>query len=142
LHAPALPDAPANPYRGVPLADRSAAVTQDVAVLGSLVDRGAVIRAWELAITAPPWHGPLVWLDGDLHPANILVHRGRASAVIDFGDITSGDPAADLSVAWMLLPADCHDIFQEAYGAASGHPAADDSWARARAGHSRCHSRS
>jgi aminoglycoside phosphotransferase (APT) family kinase protein len=26
--------------------------------------------------------------------------------VIDFGDITSGDPATDLSVAWMLFTAE------------------------------------
>ncbi|MFH9228283.1 phosphotransferase [Streptomyces lydicus] len=47
-----------------------------------------------------------MWLHGDLHPANILVDRGRISAVIDFGDITSGDPATDLSVAWMLFTAE------------------------------------
>jgi aminoglycoside phosphotransferase (APT) family kinase protein len=40
--------------------------------------------------------------------------------VIDFGDITAGDPASDLSVAWMLLPSDCRDIFWSAYQAASG----------------------
>ncbi|MER7151067.1 phosphotransferase [Streptomyces lydicus] len=45
-------------------------------------------------------------LHGDLHPANILVDRGRIRAVIDFGDITSGDPATDLSVAWMLFTAE------------------------------------
>ena len=69
---------------------------------------------------------------GDLHPANILVHRGRISGVIDFGDITAGDPAADLSVAWMLPPADCRGAFRDAYRAASGHADSDDTWARAR----------
>jgi len=52
--------------------------------------------------------------------------------VIDFGDITAGDPAADLSVAWMLLPGGCRDAFRTAYGAAGGHPASDSTWARAR----------
>ena len=47
--------------------------------------------------------GPPLWLHGDLHPANVLVHEGRISAVIDFGDITSGDPATDLSVVWMMF---------------------------------------
>jgi aminoglycoside phosphotransferase (APT) family kinase protein len=55
----------------------------------------------------PRWAEPPVWVHGDLHPANILVQRGRISGVIDFGDLTAGDPAADLSVGWMLLPADC-----------------------------------
>ena len=67
-----------------------------------------------------------------LHPANILVHRGRISGVIDFGDVTSGDPATDLSVAWMLLPAECHDAFRAAYRTASGYPDSDDTWVRAR----------
>ncbi len=54
------------------------------------------------------------------------------SAVIDFGDLTSGDPATDLSVAWMLLPTDCHGAFRHAYGSVAGHQADGDLWARAR----------
>ena len=44
-----------------------------------------------------------VWLHGDLHPSNMLTHNGRLTAIIDFGDITSGDPATDLAVAWMMF---------------------------------------
>jgi aminoglycoside phosphotransferase (APT) family kinase protein len=40
--------------------------------------------------------------------------------VIDFGDITAGDPASDLSVAWMLLPPGRHAGFWSAYQAAGG----------------------
>jgi aminoglycoside phosphotransferase (APT) family kinase protein len=58
--------------------------------------------------------------------ANILISGGRVSGVIDFGDITSGDPAADLSVAWMLLPLPEHEAFHAAYGGG------DALWARAR----------
>jgi aminoglycoside phosphotransferase (APT) family kinase protein len=62
------------------------------------------------------------------------VNDGQVSGVIDFGDITAGDPANDLSVAWMLLPLGCHASFWSAYQAAgrtSGR--ADDAlWARAR----------
>jgi aminoglycoside phosphotransferase (APT) family kinase protein len=61
-----------------------------------------------------------------------LVHGGRISGVIDFGDLTSGDPAADLSVAWMLLPAECHDAFRMAYQAAGGYAEGDEIWVRAR----------
>jgi aminoglycoside phosphotransferase (APT) family kinase protein len=132
LHAPAPADAPVNPFRGVPLADRGALVAEHLSALGGSVDRAAVLDVWQAALATPAWDRPPVWLHGDLHPANILVHRGSISAVIDFGDITSGDPAGDLSVAWMLLPAECHDAFRDAYGAAGQHPAGAELWARAR----------
>lgn len=133
LHVPAPPDAPRNPFRGIPLTDRRATLIDSLDVLAGLVDRSAVLDAWEDAISAPTWDTSPVWLHGDLHPANILVHDGRISAVIDFGDITAGDPATDLSVAWMLLPAQQHDAFQDAYRAAAPDAADDeDRWRRAR----------
>jgi aminoglycoside phosphotransferase (APT) family kinase protein len=46
------------------------------------------------------------------------VNDGQVSGVIDFGDITAGDPASDLSVAGMLLPPGCHASFWSAYQAA------------------------
>ena len=130
LHVPAPADAPANPFRGVPLAARASNFAANLALIGGQVDRDAVLRAWVAALTAPGYDGPPVWLHGDLHPANILVDDGQVSGVIDFGDITAGDPASDLSVAWMLLPADGHAIFWSAYQAAGGR--ADDA-VRARA---------
>lgn len=52
--------------------------------------------------------------------------------MIDFGDVTSGDPATDLSVAWMLLPARYHGAFAAAYAEAGQVPAGDALWARAK----------
>jgi aminoglycoside phosphotransferase (APT) family kinase protein len=135
LHVPAPADAPANPFRGVPLAERASTFAANLALLGSQADRDAVLRAWVAALTAPGYDGPPVWLHGDLHPANILVNDGQVSGVIDFGDITAGDPASDLSVAWMLLPLSCHGSFWSAYQASSGRaggPADDALRARAR----------
>ena len=83
-------------------------------------DWDAVLRVQDAALAAPRYDGPPVWLHGDLHPANILVNDGQVSGVIDFGDITAGDPASDLSVAWMLLPPDWHASFWSAYQAAAG----------------------
>ena len=130
LHVPAPADAPANPFRGVPLAARAGNFAANLALIGGQVDRDAVLRAWVAALTAPGYDGPPVWLHGDLHPANILVNDGQVSGVIDFGDITAGDPASDLSVAWMLLPTGGHATFWSAYQAAGGR--ADDA-VRARA---------
>ena len=139
LHAPAPPDAPANPYRGVPLAGRAESVAANLAAVSGHLDRDAVARVWEDAVAAPAYEGPPAWLHGDLHPANILVRYGRVSGVIDFGDITSGDPATDLAVAWMLLPLPCHGAFRAAYRTAcrcarNGSAASIDHavWTRAR----------
>jgi aminoglycoside phosphotransferase (APT) family kinase protein len=132
LHIPAPADAPVNTVRGVPLADRSEAVTDRLSRLDGVLDCVAAIGVWETAIAVPPWSSEPVWLHGDLHPANILVSQGRVSAVIDFGDITSGDPATDLSVAWMMLPADCHGLFRDAYGSINGRAISDGTWTRAK----------
>lgn len=132
LHAPAAADAPANPFRGGPLVDRSDAVSQRMAALGGVIDRAAVSDSWDAALSVPAWRGPPVWLHGDLHPGNILVSDGRVSGVIDFGDITAGDPAGDLSVAWMLLPAEHHGEFRAAYTAAARFAIGADDWGRAK----------
>ena len=131
LHVPAPPDAPANPFRGVPLAGRAPNLAANLGLLEGAVDRDLALRSWESALAAPGYDGPPRWLHGDLHPANILVLDGQVSGVIDFGDITSGDPATDLAVAWMLLPPGWHGAFRAAYEAAGGPPG-DALWQRAR----------
>jgi aminoglycoside phosphotransferase (APT) family kinase protein len=136
LHVPAPPDAPLNPFRGVPLPSRAPQFAENLRLVGGAVDGDAVLRVWDSALSAPRYAGPPVWLHGDLHPANILVADGQVSGVIDFGDITSGDPAVDLAVAWMLLPLSWHDAFRAAYAAAragvAGGAIDDGLWLRAR----------
>jgi len=127
LHTPSPSDAPVNPWRGIPLAGRAEGVLNGLAHVADPADRATALRVWETAAAAPAWGGPPLWLHGDLHPANILVDRGRISAVIDFGDITSGDPATDLSVAWMLFTAEQRADFRQAYGRGD-----DATWERAR----------
>lgn len=119
LHQPAPAEAPANPVRGVPLALRDEIVNRNIAILGDQIDQRLTAEMWARARDTQPWDGPPLWLHGDLHPANILVHDGALSAVIDFGDITAGDPATDLSVAWMLFPDPAHrSVFWNGYGKA------------------------
>jgi aminoglycoside phosphotransferase (APT) family kinase protein len=134
LHRPARPGAPENPYRGIPLADRTTRLAEGLDALGpdpggpGGPTRAAIEEAWAHGLAAAPHAGPPVWAHGDLHPGNVLVHDGRVHAVIDFGDLTAGDPAVDLAVAWMLFEGRSRERFR----AAAGRPD-DDTWARSRA---------
>jgi len=44
-----------------------------------------------------------------------VVSGGELCGVIDFGDMCAGDPATDLSAAWLLLPAGSAARFFDAY---------------------------
>ena len=81
LHQPAPADAPANPWRGVPLAARTPQLDVYLERVGGSVDRKAVLALWQEAVTAAPWRGPAVWIHGDLHSRNLLAAGGRLSAV-------------------------------------------------------------
>jgi aminoglycoside phosphotransferase (APT) family kinase protein len=116
LHRPAPATAPHNPFRGVPLVERVDTFDHWVTDLEATIDGPALRAVWERALGASPWTGPPAWLHGDLHPANVLVADGVLSAIIDFGDICRGDPATDLSAAWMLLPPSAIPHFARAYG--------------------------
>lgn len=121
LHAVPVPDdPPVNPWRGVPLAARDE-------VTRNSIDSPRVLELWEEALRLPVSAGPRVWLHGDLHPGNVLVDHGAISAVIDFGDLTAGDAATDLFIAWAMFPPDVRDIYRAATGVD------DDTWTRGRA---------
>ncbi len=129
LHVPAPSDAPVNPFRAVPLATRSDAVLERLATAD--VPRARELAAlWRTAAAAPRHTGPPVWVHGDLHPFNVLVERAaggdRLSAVVDFGDVTAGDPAVDLATAWLSFDREGRRTFR-------AQVAADDAtWTRAR----------
>ncbi|GAC1565841.1 MAG: aminoglycoside phosphotransferase family protein [Ktedonobacteraceae bacterium] len=115
-----------NSFRGVPLSTRDAHTRAAIASLDGMLDTGVVTAAWDTALQAPAWHGPPVWIHGDLSPGNLLVEQGRISAVIDFGCLGVGDPACDLIVAWNLLSAQTRDVFRASL------PVDDATWARGR----------
>ena len=121
---------PPTPTAACPSIERAERLVASLDELGDAVDRAAVTGLWSELVDTPPWPGPPVWLHGDLHPLNLLVHEGRLSAVIDFGDLTAGDPASDLAVAWMLLPPAARPVLRAAAGGSA--PVDDDTWTRAR----------
>jgi aminoglycoside phosphotransferase (APT) family kinase protein len=136
LHVPAPADAPRNPVRGVPLRDRDAALRGRLEAVEE-PERAALLAIWERGIAEVLHAGPRLWLHGDPHPHNMLVldaadtGKSRLGAVIDFGDMTAGDPASDLAVAWLHFSAPGRAEFRrqlEGHGLYS-----PGTWVRARA---------
>ena len=128
LHQPASDEAPSNPFRGVPLSERTEAFEGRFAASERLhgVLAPALRRRWKAALAAPI-DLPRTWFHGDLHGRNVLVRDGRFAAVIDWGDMAGGDPACDLAAVWMLLPQrSARRLAMAAY------PASEATWTRAR----------
>jgi aminoglycoside phosphotransferase (APT) family kinase protein len=123
LHVSAPEDAPFNPVRGVPLADREAAVASRFDGMPALE------RAWREGLVAPVWPHAPVWVHGDVHPGNIVLGDGGIQALIDFGDMCAGDPACDLAIAWLGFSSAGRAVFRDAL-ADYGDP---HLWTRARA---------
>ncbi|MFB6725391.1 aminoglycoside phosphotransferase family protein [Kribbella sp. NPDC056345] len=120
LHVPA----PA----GVPVSPRTGRLRRgDIdSFFRSVAPGNAVREIWADAVAAPAWDGPPLLVHTDLHPANLVVADGRLAGVIDFGDLGSGDPAVDISAAWVLLPDSAAKLFFETY------PVDDATFRRAR----------
>lgn len=131
LHVPAPPEAPRNPVRGVPLRERHERVVQRLD--DSDHPRAAdLLDLWHELVDTPAREGPPLWLHGDPHPANIVVDDANGlAAVLDFGDLTCGDPATDLGTAWMTFVAPDRARFRERL---DGLVCVDEpTWARSRA---------
>ena len=126
LHVPADADAPVNPVRGVPLGVREQAWTPRI--LACVGPEG--LARWRRWAAAPAWPGPPVWVHGDPHPMNLLLGGGGGlCGVVDFGDVGSGDPASDLSVAWLMFDAAARREFRVACTASGRYDR--HIWARA-----------
>ena len=122
-HCPATPDAPRNDYRGMPLASKTDDVESRLHGLASRPGESHLDwqRLWQIwrAATVAPLDIAETLIHGDLHPKNLVVENGRLMSVIDWGDMTVGDPATDLAAAWMLFPPEAHSEIWGAYGQVS-----------------------
>jgi aminoglycoside phosphotransferase (APT) family kinase protein len=132
LHQPAPEDAPRSPFRSIPLDARTSRLHEHLDQLRDVINRERVLALWDRLVVTPRWPGPPMWIHGDLHPANLLLVDDQLAAVIDFGDITCGDPATDLSVMWMLLPPEHRETLFAAAGRHRSNPADEEIWRRAR----------
>jgi len=129
LHTPASGFRP-NPARGIPLAEKEPAIHGYIEIArasGFDEHLKTIVPAWEAGLAAAPYEGEPLWLHGDLHLANMIGQDGELVGLIDWGDATGGDPAYDLAVAWLALPAEARMDLRAGYGG-------DDAlWTRARA---------
>ena len=132
LHQPAPADAPRNPWRSIPLDARTERLHEHLDQLHDTVNRERILALWDRLVVTPRWSGPPMWIHGDLHPGNLLIDDSVLSAVIDFGDVTCGDPATDLSVMWMLLPPEHRHTLFDAAGRNRSNPIDEHVWRRAR----------
>lgn len=131
LHGLAPQDAPLNEHRGCALENRRRSYDTRLKQLRDAdVDFAPQVEeAWHRGLAAPVSHTKC-WLHGDLHARNVLVDDGRISAIIDWGDITSGDAATDLAGVWALFDsAEARRGALEAYGADPSQIARARAWA-------------
>jgi aminoglycoside phosphotransferase (APT) family kinase protein len=122
IHQPAPADAPFNSEQSVRLAAREPVFQRVLprlpaagAARGLVVDQDAAAALWRQA-TAMPDDAPRVWIHADLHPFNVISLGGRFGGIIDWSDISGGDPAVDLGFLQLLLPAAAMAAAFESYG--------------------------
>lgn len=129
LHVPDETGIPVNPFRGVPLTDRDAAMADWLGDFERYPQAAALRAVWAQACAAKTWDGPAIMLHGDLHPGNIvLADGGSLAGIIDFGDVGAGDPAVDLAAGWLMFDAGARHRFMDAFGSAVD----GETWLRAR----------
>jgi aminoglycoside phosphotransferase (APT) family kinase protein len=109
-----------------PLVELNAATRTAIASSREVIDTKAVSAAWARSLESPPWDGKPVWIHGDLLKSNLLVQEGRLFAVLDFGEVGIGDPAADMVPAWSVFNKVGRETFRRALDVD------DDTWSRAR----------
>jgi aminoglycoside phosphotransferase (APT) family kinase protein len=130
VHQPAAADAPFNDEQSVRLAEREPVLRRTLRQLpavgasrGLLVDLDTAAALWRRA-RAVPDDAPRVWIHADLHPFNVVSLDGRFGGIIDWSDISAGDPAVDLGYLRLLLPAVTIPPAYEAYGGVDAATAA------------------
>jgi aminoglycoside phosphotransferase (APT) family kinase protein len=122
IHQPAHADAPYNSEQSVRLAAREPVLRRVLSQLppvgasrGLVIDLDAATALWRQAMAVPD-DVPRVWIHADLHPFNVISLHRQFGGIIDWSDISGGDPAVDLGFLHLLLPAAAMATAFESYG--------------------------
>ena len=122
VHRPAPDDAPFNSEQSVRLAEREQVLRTVLPQLpavgasrGLTLDLDAAATVWRQALAAPD-DAPRVWIHADLHSFNVISLNGQFGDIIDWSDISYGDPAVDLGFLHLLLPAAAMPMAYDGYG--------------------------
>lgn len=112
-------------YRGGRLSIYDAETQEAISLLKDKINVELATVIWKKAINTS-WGKKPVWVHGDLSSDNLLIEKGRLSAIIDFGQLAVGDPACDLAITWTFFKDKSRTVFRNALDFDS------DTWARAR----------
>jgi aminoglycoside phosphotransferase (APT) family kinase protein len=92
--------------------------------LEKLIQAGYAVEAMQLMTiiknceSAFPGYNSCI-IHGDFHQRHILVKDHHISGIIDWGDVSFGCPAMDLSILFTLFPRRYHHAFWKIYGEVS-----------------------
>lgn len=123
IHRPSPPGLPVSPFRGTPLVERLTVMQDRLGAAAPTLGELGFTTEQVWAVWEPLAHTELdidpVFVHGDLHPRNVVTRHGDIAAIIDWGDMTPGDPAIDASAVWSLFEPELHQRFWDAYGSFS-----------------------
>jgi aminoglycoside phosphotransferase (APT) family kinase protein len=100
-----------NFFRGGELSVYDSETRECIEALQDVIDVSAATSIWESALEVK-WDQPPVWIHGDVAEGNLLVDSGRLCAVIDFGQLTAGDPSCDVTIAWTFFSGPSRKAFR------------------------------
>lgn len=98
-------------YRGGSLKIYDNETRRAIEALDGRIDVNRAMDIWNAALSTS-WNASPVWVHGDISAGNLLVQNGKLTSVIDFGQLTVGDPACDLAIAWTLLHGESREVFR------------------------------
>jgi aminoglycoside phosphotransferase (APT) family kinase protein len=125
IHTPAPAKAPVGAESGTPLSRHRKVWHELMAYLrdakgpqDNRFDPAVLTDRWERAVDTVIDVTPR-WTHGNLDPRYVVSDRGGFAGIASWWTLGSGDPAADVAAAFLLIPRDAEEAFLDAYGPVS-----------------------